>query len=234
MTPPPDSTVPHLGIPLIAGLVTLAFLGGVGRVRGAKAAVLAALLSAGWWGLTGGLAAAGLLGRFDARPPPMAVMIGVVLSLGVGLGLSRVGGALRELSMGTLVLAQGFRLPLELVMHRAATDGVMPPELSYGGLNFDVLTGSTALVVGGLALAGKAPRPLLWAWNLLGVAALSMIVFIAVATSPMVRLFGDDPRHVNTWVTFVPYVWLPTVLVVAAIAGHVVVTRKLLAERAGA
>jgi hypothetical protein len=50
----------------------------------------------------------------------------------------------------------------------------------------------------------------------------------------MVRLFGDDPRHVNTWVLYFPYVWLPAVLVVIALAGHVVITRALLADRRSA
>jgi hypothetical protein len=57
------------------------------------------------------------------------------------------------------------------------------------------------------------------------------IVVIAVTTAPMVRAFGDDPRHINTWVLFFPYVWLPAVLVPIAIAGHLVVTRALLAAR---
>lgn len=228
--PPPPSALPFFGIPLIALLVTIAFVGAMGRLRGARAAAMAGLGAAAWWALAGALAASGVFARFDAKPPPMGVFIVLVLVVGLSLGLSRAGTALRELSFGALILVQGFRLPLELVMHRAATDGVMPPELSYSGLNFDVLTGSTALIVGALAAAGKAPRALVWAWNVLGIAALGMIVFVAVATSPMVKLFGDDPRHVNTWVTFVPYVWLPAVLVVAAIAGHVVVTRKLLAR----
>jgi hypothetical protein len=43
----------------------------------------------------------------------------------------------------------------------------------------------------------------------------------------MVRLFGDAPGHVNTWVLYFPYVWLPAVLVTIAVAGHIVITRKL-------
>jgi hypothetical protein len=38
---------------------------------------------------------------------------------------------------------------------------------------------------------------------------------------------------VNTWVFYFPYVWLPTILVQAALFGHVVIFRRLLAERAG-
>jgi hypothetical protein len=43
----------------------------------------------------------------------------------------------------------------------------------------------------------------------------------------MVRWFGDGPRHLNTWVLYFPYVWLPAVLVTAALAGHVMITRAL-------
>ena len=72
------------------------------------------------------------------------------------------------------------------------------------------------LLVGAILLAVFVlPEP----WNYIAV--------IAVASSPMVRFFGDDPRHVNTWVLYFPYVWLPVVLVTVAIAGHVMVTRAL-------
>ena len=43
--------------------------------------------------------------------------------------------------LATLVGVQAFRLPLELLMHRAGGLGIMPPELSYGGYNYDIVTG---------------------------------------------------------------------------------------------
>ena len=55
--------------------------------------------------------------------------------------------------------------------------------------------------------------------------------FIAIASSPMVGLWGGPP-HVNTWVLFVPYVWLPVILVTAAVFGHIVITRALLSRAA--
>jgi small-conductance mechanosensitive channel len=69
-------------------------------------------------------------------------------------------------------------------------------------------------------------------WNLWGIACLCVIAVVAMASSPMVRAFGDDPAHVNRWVTTFPFVWLPTILVVAAIAGHVIVWRKLSTQQA--
>jgi hypothetical protein len=54
---------------------------------------------------------------------------------------------------------------------------------------------------------------------------LTVIAGLAVASSPMLQAFGPD--HVNSWIAYFPYVWLPTVLVVFAIAGHIVVFRSL-------
>lgn len=193
----------------------------------------AALLLGGWIALTGALAASGLLARTDLVPPPAALLIVSVLTLAVAAGLSPAGGALAAaVPLPALVGVQAFRMPLELLMHRAATLGIMPPELSYTGYNLDIVTGASALALTLAMRAGvSVPRALVWAWNLWGLWCLGIIAAIAVATSPMVRAFGDDPRHVNTWVLYLPYVWLPAVLVFIALAGHIVVTRALLAHR---
>lgn len=197
--------------------------------RSVPAAVMAALGgSLAWLVVTGALAASGVLTRYDVRPPPLAFMFAGTVALGIGLGLSRAGAALAEgLPLHVLVLAQGFRLPLELIMHAAAAEGTMPQVMSYGGYNFDIVTGASALLVG-LLLQRGAPRTLAYAWNALGVVLLMVIMAVALLSSPMVRAFGDD--QVNAWVAYVPFVWLPTVLVAAAIAGHIVVWRRLAIE----
>ncbi len=190
----------------------------------------AALFLAGWMAATGVLAASGTLARFDRMPPPLALLMAAVLALGIGVGVSPAGGMLAaRVPLVVLIGLQAFRLPLELVMHRAAVVGIMPPELSYAGYNYDILTGAGALVLAVAMRAGlMVPRAAVWTWNIWGLGCLLVITAIAIATSPMVRAFGDDPRHINTWVVHVPYVWLPAVLVVVALAGHIVVTRALL------
>jgi hypothetical protein len=63
------------------------------------------------------------------------------------------------------------------------------------------------------------------AWNLLGTLLLVNIVSIAVASLPTFAAFGPD--RLNTWVADPPYVWLPGVLVPAALFGHILTWRKL-------
>ena len=83
-------------------------------------------------------------------------------------------------------------------MPRAAAEGTMPPQMTYSGLNFDIVTGITALLVGGLALFGLAPHWLLVAWNALGSLLLAAIIVIAVASLPQFQAFGPEASRVNT------------------------------------
>ncbi|MEZ4220575.1 MAG: hypothetical protein R3B13_06555 [Polyangiaceae bacterium] len=227
------------GIPLIALLLSALFVAAVrkaallaGRTtsQANRATGLALAGVTAWLSITALLASRGVLLRFDVKPPPMALLMATIIGGGVTLGLSRVGALLQHHPLWLLVLVQSFRLPLEIVMHEAATRGVMPVQMSFAGYNYDIVTGGVALVLGvTLALRG-VPRAFVWAWNIYGCAALVVIAIVAVAASPLLRAFGDDA--LNVWVLFFPYVWLPAIMVTFAIAGHVVVFRKLRQEAA--
>ncbi len=223
-----------LGIGGLAVFVASGFVMGyaiaVGRTGGdgarARLGARAAMLT--WMMLFALLAERGVFARSDARPPPLALALASFVLSGLILGLSRVGDTFaRGLPISWLVGVQAFRLPLELVMHQAAIERVMPVEMSYAGYNFDIITGATALIVGWLASKGRASRALLLGWNLMGSALLATIITIAALASPMVRAFGDDPAHVNSWIAHFPFIWLGTVLVAGAVFGHVVIFRAL-------
>jgi hypothetical protein len=110
-------------------------------------AVLAGLIVAAWMGLTLAAAASGLL-AFGPIPPPMVLLFVLIIAAALGLSLSRIGTRLAMgLPLAALVGFQGFRLPLEIIMHRAYLEGVMPVQMSYSGYNFDVLTGAGAIIV---------------------------------------------------------------------------------------
>jgi hypothetical protein len=134
-----------------------------------------------------------------------------------------------KLPFVALIGFQAFRLPLELVMHRAAVAGIMPNVMSYSGYNFDIVSGATALPLALYAWRRPLPRPVIMLWNLTGQLLLIAIAVIAFAATPVFRAFGDD--QLNIWVTEFPYVWI-AVMVAAALFGHVVTMRKLMAERA--
>jgi hypothetical protein len=196
-----------------------------------RAAAVAGVGTALWLGLTGVLGAAGAL-RFDTTPPTAMLAITAMWILAVALGVSRVGERLAlGLPLAALVGVQGFRLPLELLMHRAYTEGVMPVQMSYSGWNFDIVTGISALAVAALLAAGRMPLWGVRVWNWMGLALLANIVTIAMFSTPTpLRVFTNEPA--NVWITHTPFVWLPMVMVMAAIVGHIVILRRLRAESA--
>jgi hypothetical protein len=215
---------------VIALALVVAFVWAIGATadastRGARAA--AAIGSALWLGVTASAALSGQLARFDARPPPFALLF--VASL--VLALSPVGARLARLPLAALVGVQSFRLPLELAMHEAARQGVMPERMSFGGSNFDIVTGVLAIPLA-LALArGYRGRAFVLAWNALGFVLLANVLVNAVLATPMVHAFGTSPGDLNTFVAYFPFVWLPSVMVVAALTGHIVIARRLGADR---
>jgi hypothetical protein len=138
-----------------------------------------------------------------------------------------VGGRLAAgVPLAALVGVQAFRFPLELAMHRAYEEGLMPVQMSYSGRNFDIVTGVTAILVAGLLLAGRMPAWGVRLWNWMGLALLVNIVVIANLSTPTpFRVFMNEPA--NVWISRAPFVWLPAVMVLTAFIGHIVVFRRL-------
>lgn len=225
---------------LVVGCVAAALLAGVGRAGAALGeppavtrrwmlATAAGLLA--WLAATTSIAATGLLRDFSASPPPLMPLVGLSLGLTVLLVLSRFGGRLATgLGVAALVGYQVFRVPLELVLFMLHRDGAIPVQMTFEGLNFDVVSGLTAIPVAWLAARGRLPAWGLLLWNLLGFGLLLAIGAISFLSTPTaMRLFTNEPA--NTFVAGAPYVWLPTFLVPAALFGHVLVFRRLWSER---
>lgn len=243
MYPSPASPWLLSSFPLLAvGLVLLVAVGH--RVAAVRAGVppetarrqLLAFLGAAmvWQAATVGLALSGALARFDARPPLLMVLLLGVAGGATALARSGFGATLqRGLPLAALVGFQAFRLPLELIMHGAAAEGVMPPQMTFTGWNFDIVTGASAVVVAGLMAGGLGGRSLVFAWNAMGSALLLSIVVIAVASTPLFAAFGEGPA-LNTFVAYAPFTTLPTVMVLLAAAGHLLLWRRLLAAPSGA
>jgi hypothetical protein len=227
--PPVFDPVVAFGIGGLAVLVAIVWIILFSRRNGRRALTLSAAVFT-IMAASGIAAWSGTLSQFNSFPPPMLIMIASVSVMSFVLGLSPLGrNAAAELSFAALVGLQGFRFPLELIMHHAGNVGIMPVQLSYSGYNFDIVTGVSALLIFTLLKFGRSvSRSVLWVWNVWGSLCLVVITIIAITTSPVVRLFGDDPHNLNTWVLYFPYVWLPVVLVTVAISSHIVITRKLM------
>jgi hypothetical protein len=192
-----------------------------------RIAVLITVVAAlAWMGSTWVMAAQGTFRRWEWRPPAIFFLVVGVVLLAAAIASGSYGRRLAAgLPLWVLVGIQGFRLPLELAMHEMYERGVMPPQMSYSGRNFDIVTGATALAVAALLSTGRAGRRTALVWNVAGLALLLNVVIVAILSTPPIAFF--DERPLNVWITYPPFVWLPAVMVLAALAGHLLIFRAV-------
>jgi hypothetical protein len=194
--------------------------------RAARDAAIAALGAAAWLGLTFAAAQSGRL-SFSTKPPTMVFLLVATAVVAVATGASRLGRRLATgIPLAALVGVQGFRVAVELILHRAYREGLMPVQMSFSGLNFDILSGLSAIVVALVLLRKPGSLVLVRVWNTAGIILLANILTIALLSAPTpLRVFHNEPA--NVWITQAPWVWLPSVFVLAAVVGHILVYRRI-------
>ena len=175
-----------------------------------------------WMLLAAALAQFGVLERFNGSPPPIAVFLACGFIGTVAISRSRWVKRLVDLPLGYLVGFHAFRVLVELLLHQSSSIGLCPPQMTWSGYNFDIITGLTAVILA--SFARVAPKWLVIAWNLMGLVLLAVVMGIAAISFPTsFQLMQPD----NRWVAAFPYVWLPAILVTAAFLGHLIIFRKL-------
>jgi hypothetical protein len=180
-----------------------------------------------WLAVPAVLASRGVLDRYSPLPAPGFVLLGLITLGTIALAFSPFGSRFATgIPLAGLVGYQVFRVPLEWVLHRLYSEGVIPVQMTYAGQNFDVATGLLAAALGLWLWAGRRTVWLVVAWNIIGLVLLVNIVTIAILSTPVpFRYFTNDPA--NLLPSTFPYVWLPTFLVQAALFGHLLVFRAI-------
>ena len=208
-------------VPVYWGFLLLSVLV-AGLIAWASKSRALTLCIALWMVLAGTLAAAGVLRQFHAAPPPIVIFLIAGFVGTVALSRSSWARRLIALPLGTLIGFHAFRIAVEILIHQSSLLGLAPPQMSWSGYNFDVITGVTALLLA--PFARSAPRSVVLAWNWMGLTLLGIVVTIAAVSFPTrFQLMRPD----NAWVASFPYVWLPAILVTGALLGHLVIFRAL-------
>ncbi len=180
-----------------------------------------------WLGLTAIYASSGLIQR-DPR-----LMMTVMLPAFVGattLASTSIGRRIAiAASWYAIVGFHAFRIVIEVAFHSLYLQGRLPIQVTYHGLNFDIFTGITAIALCLWALVSRPPKLVLFAWNSAGLVLVTTIGAVASLSMPTpVRQFTNEPSTIL--LSTFPYIWVPTFLAPVALAGHLVVYRKLMSE----
>ena len=193
--------------------------------------LLACLL---WLALTGQVAHEGWLRTVDGVRSPLGILsLGAVVVVSV-LAFSRFGRLLVErVGPAALVVFQTARVPIEVFAHQLYQGGYAPVQITYAGLNFDIFSGLTAPAMAWLVWRGKTWRAMLLFWNVFCLLLLfNMASLTALSLPTPLRLFANEPT--NIFITYPPFVWLPTFLLPLCLLGHLLVFRWLWWNRGSA
>ena len=222
-----------IGFLAIVGFVVVAVIAAVERIpadrraelgpiaRHPRIAALVWLVSTSVPTLAGLMAPAGPL-------PPQAVMV-LVMVAAITFSVSSIGGAIAATApLHLLVGFQGFRFPLELVLHGWAEQGIAPPQMTWTGSNLDIFAGIVALVA--IPAVKRWPGSA-WAPTVIGSLLIANVLRVVAQSLPgPLQSFPD----LITLPSLFPHVWIGMVCVPAAVAGHVIAIRALLALPASA
>lgn len=171
----------------------------------------------------------GLLENFDLPPRmPLLIVIPIVLFIVWVTSNRSFRTLLSQTPLHLPIFLQSFRIAVELLIYGAYLKGVFPKTATFEGINYDILVGISAPIVGVLVLLGKIDKKAVLIWNIAALLILSLTVYSFIST----YYFTDYLVTTGTkeFAKF-PYLLLASVLLPTAIFLHVLSLRQVLQKR---
>lgn len=157
----------------------------------------------------------GFYSQFSAIPPRL-ILTGVgpaVLMVIVFLITPSLRKVITEFRLEDLILISVVRIPVEIMLHQLFEAKLVPQDMTYSGMNWDILSGLTAPLMIWIARKNFLwTRQVLIVWHVLTLGLLINIVTIAILSAPFPfqQINFDQP---NIAVFSFPFIFLPTFIV---------------------
>lgn len=156
--------------------------------------------------------------------PPLAA-IGIMFSLRKGRSF------IQSLDLKWLTILHVVRIPVELVLFGLFVYKLVPVEMTFEGLNADILSGLTAPFIYYLVFHRKRKsNKFFLAWNIVCLGLLVNIVTIAILSAPLAfqQMAFEQP---NVGVFLFPFIWLPAIIVPLVLISHLVCIYRLIVKQ---
>lgn len=226
-----DTVPPYVPVVFIlTTFATLAFLTQIVKSAGSRSLPSRILFFViPLWILFQGVIALGGFYQNESSIPPRIALFGVlpaVVTIFAYLIFFRKS-FIERIPLRLLTSLHVVRIPVELTLYWLFIAKQVPQVMTFEGRNFDIFTGTLAIIVYFVAFRGRSiNRWVLIAFNVSGLLLLANIVTIAIMAmpSPMQQIAFDQP---NRAVMLFPYVWLPTIIVPAVLCAHLAALWRL-------
>jgi hypothetical protein len=186
-----------------------------------------------WMLVQGILTGVGFYTSSYSLPPRMLAALIPPLACITYLLVSRKGRMfIDSLNPKTLTLLHIIRIPVEIVLLWLFIYKGIPQIMTFEGRNFDIMSGVSAPIIYYFAFAkGRTNKALLLIWNFVCLLLLINIVTIAILSTPYpFQKFGLNQPNIAIF--YLPYIWLPSVIVPVVLFAHLASLKQLLAGSA--
>ena len=171
----------------------------------------------------------GTLLDFSSTPPKIFLIVIpaslIVIYLSISTNVNRL---LTVIPAEWLVYVQSFRILMELGLWLLYTRKIIPVQMTFEGLNYDILIGLSALLIGYYTLVTeKWPRIIALLWNFAGLLLVTNIFIVSFLSTPSpLRQFFNEPA--NTIVSYFPFVLIPAFIVPFAYLMHILSIKQII------
>ncbi len=164
----------------------------------------------------------GLLQTFELPPRFVFFMIlPAFLFTGIFIYRNQKSDWLQHIPKSWLIFIQSFRIAVETLFVFSVTAGILHPNVTIEGYNFDMILGLTAPLVGFLFLKKLISERVLVIWNYLGLLILASVIFVFMTTIFVPGIYGFESTPMPLEFTRYPYTLVAGFLMPVAVFVHI-------------
>lgn len=212
---------------IVTGVRKTALLAGYSATSAGKMSLISGLAVSCWLMLTALLSLNDFYRDFTALPPRFltAVIPNVIVIFWL-LFSKRTARLIAAIPQQWILTAQAFRVVVEIEFYFLLLHNAMPAIMTFEGRNFDIVVGLSAPIIAWFFARDTIGKRGLLLWNWAGILILGSVIAHGVMSVPSrFQVLVTDPP--NTFMTYVPFIWLPAFLAPFAMFLHGLSLRNL-------
>lgn len=164
-----------------------------------------------------------ILNSFELPPRFVILLIfPAFLFTGVFIYKNRNNSWLRHIPKSWLIYMQVFRVIVETLFVFSVAQGILHPNVTIEGYNYDMILGISAPIVAFLAFGKRIiSDKMVITWNYLGLLVLAGVIFVFLTTTFFPGFYGSTSDLMPLEFTYYPYTLVAGFLMPVAVFFHV-------------
>mgnify|MGYP005989421529 CR=1 FL=1 len=165
----------------------------------------------------------GILQNYDLPPRfPIFLVIPPFIFTAIVLYKNRRSKIFAAIPKSWSIAYQSFRIIIESLFVATVTLGILHPEVTFEGYNYDILFGASSFLILFLVFVKKAvSEKVALIWNYLGLIVIAFIIFLFTTTTYFPSLWGSTTSLASEDMISFPFVLVPAFLMPSAVFVHI-------------